>query len=113
VKQRKRTFIEGIFVHANHCLELEHREVDLDAASPSTQARQRQMTALAAQAVGTLDEETLKSFFADTSGVLIAICRDEIDGTSTNTAAIFAPEEGALLACHELPSHAPWVALRA
>lgn len=72
-----------------------------------------EMTALAEQAVGTLDEEALKSFFADTSGVPVAICRDDVDGTSTNAAAVFAPEQGALLACHGLPSHAPWVELHA
>jgi len=108
-----REVTRGVFVHANHCLEPDHHEIDVDAAHPSTQARQRQMTALAEQAVGTLDEEALKSFFADTSGVPVAICRDDVDGTSTNAAAIFAPEQGALLACHGLPSHAPWVELHA
>jgi hypothetical protein len=71
------------------------------------------MTALAVQAAGTLDEATLKSFFADTSGVPVAICRDDVDGTSTNAAAIFAPEEGVLVACHGLPSRSSWVELRA
>jgi isopenicillin-N N-acyltransferase-like protein len=108
-----REVTRGVFVHANHCLEPDHREVDVDATHPSTLARQRQMTALAEQAVGALDEEALKSFFANTSGVPVAICRDDVDGTSTNAAAIFDPENGVLLACHGLPSHAPWVELRA
>jgi hypothetical protein len=67
-----------------------------------------QTTALAEQEVGTLDTETLKSFFADTSGVHVAICRDDTEGTGTNAAAIFAPEKGSFLACHGLPSRAPW-----
>jgi isopenicillin-N N-acyltransferase like protein len=108
-----RQVTQGVFVHTNHCLKPEHHDVDVDAAHPSTQARHRRMTALAAQALGTLDEKTLKSFFADTSGESLAICRDDVDGTSTNAAAIFVPEEGTLLACHGLPSHAPWVELRA
>jgi isopenicillin-N N-acyltransferase like protein len=107
-----RELTQGVFVHANHCLVPEHREIDVDASHRSTQARHRQMTALAAE-VGALDTETLKSFFADTSGVPVAICRDDVDGTSTNAAGIFAPEEGVLLACHGLPSHSPWVELRA
>jgi len=74
----------GVFVHANHCLMPEYREIDVDASHPSTQARQRQMTALAENAVGKLDAEALKLFFADTSGVPVAICRDDVDGTSTN-----------------------------
>ena len=108
-----RDVTRGVFVHANHCLEPEHQAIDVDAAQPSTQARQRRMTALAGQAVGTLDEQALKSFFADTSGATVAICRDDVDGTSTNAAAVFAPERGVLLACHGLPSHAPWVELHA
>lgn len=96
-----REVTRGVLVHANDCFEPDHREVDVDAAQPSTQARQGQMTALAARAAGALDEDTLES------------CRDDVGGTSTNAAAIFAPEGGVLLACHGPPSRSPWVELRA
>ncbi len=104
--------MHGVFVHAHHCLVPEHVKLDVDALHPSTHGRQRQMTALAEQSFGTLDEEMLKSFFGDTSGVPVAICRDDVDGVSTNAAAIFILQQGSLFVCHGLPSSAPWVELR-
>jgi isopenicillin-N N-acyltransferase like protein len=103
---------EGFFVHANHCLESKYTSLDVDAVHPSTQARQRQMTALVRQAAGQIDAATLKSFCGNTSGAPVAICRDDVDGVSTNAAAILSPDERSMVACHGLPSHAPWVKLR-
>lgn len=103
--------IGGVFVHTNHCLASEHVAIDVDAANASSQARLGRMRALAEEASGSLDSDALKTFFADASAGALAICRDDIDGTSTNAAAILSPETRTLLACHGLPTSAPWTAL--
>ena len=101
----------GVFVHTNHCLAAAHAPLDIDAANPSSRARLHRMTTLANGARGALDSEALKAFFADTSTGSLAICRDDIDGTSTNAAAVLSPETRTLHACQGLPSRAPWVEL--
>jgi len=103
--------VGGAFVHTNHCLVPEHVSMDVDAASASSEARRARMTALAENRRGSLDVCALKSFFADCDGGPLSICRDDIEGTSTNAAAILCPEKRSLIACHGLPTSAPWVEL--
>jgi len=101
----------GVFVHTNHCLVPAHVGMDVDEANTSSKARRVRMTALAEARRGALDVEALKSFFADRDAGPLAICRDNIDGTSTNAAAILCPETRTLFACHGLPTTASWVEL--
>lgn len=102
---------EGIFAHTNHCLAQAHHPIDVDGDNPSSQARLRQLTALAEGQRGALDAAAFQRFFSDTSAGALAICRDDLEGTSTNAAAIFAPHRGSMLACLGVPSRARWVEL--
>jgi isopenicillin-N N-acyltransferase like protein len=101
----------GIFVHTNHCLAQDHHPLDVDGDNPSSQARLHQLQALAEREHGTLDAAAFQRFFRDTSAGVLAICRDDVEGTSTNAAAIFSPHRGAMLACVGLPSRAGWFEL--
>ncbi len=90
----------------------EHQAIDVDAANGSTISRLKQMRDLAERKRGVLDAETLRTFFCDESAGPLSICRDDIEGTSTNTAAILDPKSRTLSACHGLPSRASWVELQ-
>jgi isopenicillin-N N-acyltransferase like protein len=105
------SIVSSVFVHTNHCLVSDHQPLDVDEANASSHVRLRRMTLLAETSRRPLDPETLKSFFGDTSAGPLAICRDDIEGTSTNAAAILRPKKRTLLACHGLPTHATWVEL--
>lgn len=101
----------SVFVHTNHCLVDAHRHLDVDEASPSSHVRLRRMTLLAEATEEPLDTTALRSFLADTGSGPNSICRNDIDGTSTNAAAVMRPERGLISACHGLPDRSPWIEL--
>jgi isopenicillin-N N-acyltransferase-like protein len=103
-----RSFVGGLAVHTNHCLQPGIRAVEADTPGASSHARQERMDALLAAKIGKLTPVDLQAFFADRKNGKDAICRHDFEGISTNGAMVMEPSTLTAWACHGPPDVAVW-----
>ncbi len=92
-------------LQCNHALVEAHRALEADTPKASSLCRQGRMEALIAEAPpGSLGEAELVAALSDTRDGPGAICREDLDGISTNGAVVMTPSVPRVWACHGPPS---------
>lgn len=99
--------IDGFIVQTNHCQSSVNREVEAEAAQPSSKNRFERMTILLKESPN-VSEENLRNFLSDTEGEDLAISRHDFDGISTNAAIVIAPAMRSISVVHGPPDENPW-----
>jgi hypothetical protein len=99
-------------VHTNHCLKEPVRALEATSPSSSSRARLRRLRALLHDTGGALDVSSAQRMLADREQGDDAICREDIEGVSTNGAVIMAPGRGLVRACAGSPRASAWIDLK-
>jgi isopenicillin-N N-acyltransferase-like protein len=98
--------------HCNHCWVPRFRAREGEVHHPSSRTRQARMETILQAQKGKLEESGAKALLSDTQDGKWAICRDDVDGVSTNAAVLMWPSQRRMLACQGLPSRGIWSEFR-
>lgn len=102
----------GGYVHTNHCLVAQNKEIEGNTPAASSHARQDRMTQLIAARSPHNTVADLQRFLGDRENGENAISRTDFNGISSNGAVVMVPELGTISACHGVPHEATWLDLK-
>ena len=110
-RQHHLTEVErGHYVTCNHVLHEPHKQLEGDTPKASSMCRIKRLDGLIGEAEpSSLSADDLVRFLSDHTDGEGAICRHDLNGISSNGAAIMTPAEPSFRACHGHPCDAEWI----